>query len=88
MADPEVRDLLERISVADVEADSQIEVRNLVGAAARRELEVLRAERDLSRNAELVATRRLLERLDDPEAAWDAAGQLLRWLTERREERG
>ncbi len=38
-ADPEVRDLLERLSVADVDADSQVEVRNLVGAATRRQLE-------------------------------------------------
>jgi DNA primase len=86
-ADPEVRDLLERVSVADVDADSQVELRNLVGAATRRELEVLRAGRDLSRNAELVATRRLLEQLDDPEAGWDAAGQLLRWLAGRPERR-
>ena len=55
-ADPEVRDLLERVSVADVDADSQAELRNLVGAATRRELEELRASRDLSRNAELVST--------------------------------
>ena len=86
-ADPEVRDLLERLSVADVDADSRAEVRNLVGAACRRELDILRLERDLSRNAELVATRRLLEELDDPEAGWEAAGQLLRWLTGRREVR-
>jgi DNA primase len=86
-ADPEVRDLLERVSVADVEADSQVEVRNLVGAATRRELEELRASRDLSRNAELVATRRLVEQLDDPEAGWEAAGQLLRWLAGRPERR-
>ena len=44
-ADPEVRDLLERLSVADVDADSQVEVRNLVGAATRRQLEELRADR-------------------------------------------
>jgi hypothetical protein len=86
-ADPTVRDLLERISVADIDADSQVELRNLVGAAARRELDVLRAERDLGRNAELVSTRRLIEELDDPQAGWDAAGQLLRWLTGRRQER-
>jgi DNA primase len=86
-ADPEVRDLLERLSVADVDADSRAELRNLVGAACRRELDVLRAERDLSANAELVSTRRLLETLDDPEAGWEAAGQLLRWLTGRREVR-
>jgi DNA primase len=86
-ADPEVRDLLERLSVADVDADSRAELRNLVGAACRRELDVLRAERDLSRNAELVSTRRLLEELDDPEAGWESAGQLLRWLTGRREVR-
>ncbi len=84
-ADPEVRDLLERLSVADVDADSRAELRNLVGAACRRELDVLRLERDLSRNAELVSTRRLVEQLDDPEAGWEAAGQLLRWLTGRRE---
>ena len=45
------------------------------------------AERDLSRNAELVSTRRLVEQLDDAEAGWEAAGQLLRWLTGRREVR-
>jgi DNA primase len=86
-ADPEVRDLLERLSVADVDGDSRAEVRNLVGAACRRELDILRAERDLGRNAELVSTRRLLEELDDAEAGWEAAGQLLRWLTGRREVR-
>jgi DNA primase len=86
-ADPEVRDLLERLSVADVDADSRAELRNLVGAACRRELDLIRKERDLGHNAELVSTRRLLETLDDPEAGWDAAGQLLRWLTGRREVR-
>jgi DNA primase len=86
-ADPEVRDLLERVSVADVDADSQVELRNLVGAATRRELEVLRAGQDLRRNAELVSTRRLVEQLDDTEAGWDAAGQLLRWLAGRPERR-
>jgi DNA primase len=86
-ADPEVRDLLERLSVADVDADSRAELRNLVGAACRRELDLIRRERDLSHNAELVSTRRLLEELDDPEAGWDAAGQLLRWLTGRRKVR-
>jgi DNA primase len=80
-ADPQVRDVLERLSVADVEADSQAELRNLVGAASRRRLEDLTKSRDLSRNAELVSTRRLIEQLDDPNAGWDAAGQLLRWLT-------
>jgi DNA primase len=80
-ADPQVRDVLERLSVADVDADSQAELRNLVGAASRRRLEDLRRSRDLSRNAELVSTRRLIEQLDDPNAGWDAAGQLLRWLT-------
>jgi DNA primase len=84
-ADPEVRAVLERLSVADIDADSQVELRNLVGAAARRQLEDLRRSRDLGRNAELVATRRLIEQLDDPELGWDAAGQLLRWLTGRRE---
>ncbi len=83
-ADPEVRDLLERLSVADVEADPQLELRNLVGAATRRELDVAWAEGDLSRNAELVATRRLVEQLDDPDAGGIAAGQLLRWLADRR----
>jgi DNA primase len=80
-ADPQVRDVLERLSVADVDADSQAELRNLVGAASRRRLEDLRKSRDLSRNAELVSTRRLIEQLDEPNAGWDAAGQLLRWLT-------
>ena len=87
-ADPQVRDVLERLSVTDTDADSQVELRNLVGAAARRQLEELRQSRDLGRNAELVTTRRLIEQLDDPELGWDAAGQLLRWLTGRREERG
>ena len=41
----------------------------------------------LSRNAELVSTRRLVEQLDYPEAGWDTAGQLLRWLAGRPERR-
>ena len=73
--------------MADVDADSRAELRNLVGAACRRELDLIRKERDLSHNAELVSTQRLLETLDDPEAGWDAAGQLLRWLARRREVR-
>jgi hypothetical protein len=88
VADPAVRDLLERLSVVDLEADPQVELRNLVAAATRRELDRLWARRDLGRNAELVATRRLVEQLDDPEAGQDAAGQLLRWLAARREEGG
>ena len=66
---------------------AEVELRNLVGAATRRELEELRASRDLSRNAELVSTRRLVEQLDDAEAGWEAAGQLLRWLAGRPERR-
>jgi DNA primase len=88
VADPAVRDLLERLSVVDLEADPQVELRNLVAAATRRELARLWDRRDLGRNAELVATRRLVEQLDDPEAGQDAAGQLLRWLAARREEGG
>ena len=38
LADPEAREVLERAAVADVEADPEVEARNLIGAAVRREL--------------------------------------------------
>jgi DNA primase len=38
-ADPEARDVLERAAVVDVQVDAEVEARNLIGAAVRRELD-------------------------------------------------
>jgi DNA primase len=86
-ADPEARELLERAAVDDVVADPLIEARNLIAAAARRELakpfpvddvEAIRTHRDC---------RLRLEQLDDPLGADAAAEALLGWLQGRFEER-
>ena len=88
LADPETREFLERAVVADVDADPDIEARNLIAAAVRRELarrvnvsdpDEIRADRD---------ARLALEAIDDSATAVDAADALLGWLQRRTEERG
>ncbi|HWC66896.1 MAG TPA: DNA primase [Acidimicrobiales bacterium] len=85
-ADPEVRELLERLAVADVDAEPLAELANLARAAARRQLDEIRAAGDLGRNEEYVEGRRLVEALAQPDGATLEA--LLGWLTRRLEERG
>jgi DNA primase len=85
-ADPELRDVLERLAVADVDADPLVELGNLARAAARRQLDAIRSGGDLTRNEEYVEGRRLVEALAEPDGANLEA--LLGWLTRRLEERG
>ena len=85
-ADPDARDVLERAAVVDVQADPELEARNLIGAAVRREL----AARSMSGEPDLIradAEARLrMEDLRDDERALSAAGWLLGWLEGRRKE--
>jgi hypothetical protein len=89
-ADPEVRELLERLAVADVDAEPLLELANLARAAARRQLDDIRAEirasGDLAGNDDYVEGRRLVEELAQPDGQTLEA--LLGWLTRRLEERG
>jgi DNA primase len=89
-ADPEVRELLERLAVADVDAEPLVELANLARAAARRQLddirEEIRASGDLAGNDDYVEGRRLVEELAQPDGQTLEA--LLGWLTRRLEERG
>jgi DNA primase len=85
-ADPDARDLLERLAVTDLEADPDVEARHLVGAAARRELDRIAASGDLGSAVEHRDATVLLHQLDDPAAGPAAAEQLLTWLDRRSEE--
>ncbi len=80
LADPEARELLERASVADVDADPVIEARNLIAAATRRRLA---RSVQLTEPEQLLAVREArlaLEEIDNPERADIAAEALLGWL--------
>jgi DNA primase len=86
LADPEAREAIERAAVADVDSEPMLEALNLISAAVRRELtarvkisdpEQIRLDRD---------ARLLLERLDNPTTADEAASQLLDWLNLRLED--
>jgi hypothetical protein len=85
-----VRELLERLAVADVDAEPLLELANLARAAARRQLDDIRAEiratGDLAGNDDYVEGRRLVEELAQPDGQTLEA--LLGWLTRRLEERG
>ncbi len=87
-ADPEAREVLERAAVVDVDAESEPEAFNLIGAAVRRELarsargadpEVVRQDRE---------ARLRLEDLQVIERAPASAEWLLVWLDERMEGHG
>jgi DNA primase len=85
LADPETRELLERLAVTDVDEDPDRHARHLIGVAARRRLDSLRG--DFSQAREHARGKVLVEQLDDPEAGPLAAEQLLGWLDRRIEER-
>lgn len=86
-ADPDAREVLERAAVADLGVEPEVEARNLIGAAVRREL----ARRDLSADPERIRTDRearlKLEDLASPIASGPAADWLLGWLHRRIDER-
>ncbi|MFM2184111.1 MAG: primase [Actinomycetota bacterium] len=79
-ADPEAREYIERAAVADLDVVAEIEARNLIAAAARRELARHRTDLSEERLHDLRDARVLLEQLDDPVTAQGAAEQLLLWL--------
>jgi DNA primase len=88
-AEPAARELLERVAVAEPAPDADVEVRNLIGAAARREYEhrlaagqlALAVEAgDRTTITELHQVRLHLEALGRAETAVAAAEALLLWL--------
>ena len=87
-ADPDARELLERLAVADVEADPTTEARALIVSACRREIGRMRGGSDPQIGRELTDVKQQLELLDDPTAGSVAADWLLSWLLRRNEESG
>lgn len=84
--DPDARDVLERAAVVDVQVDPELETRNLIGAAVRRELAVAGRSADPGRIRADAEARVRMEELSDDERALAAAGWLLGWLEGRRKE--
>jgi DNA primase len=84
-ADPEAKEIIERAAVVDVEADAELEARNLIAAAVRRAL----ATGLRSANPERVQSDRearlQLEELQSVGSAPAASEWLLTWLIERKE---
>jgi DNA primase len=85
-ADPDARDVLERAAVVDVQVAPELEARNLIGAAVRRELAAGGLSADPDRIRADGEVRRRMEDLRDDERAASAAGWLLGWLEGRRKE--
>jgi DNA primase len=83
-ADPEAREVLERAAVADAEGDPELELFNLLAAAARRELELV--PRTLDTHVEIAEVKQLLDDLRATPGP-GPAGRLLTWLAGRSEER-
>ena len=86
-ADPDARDVLERAAVADLDVDPEVEARNLIAAAVRRELAVPVATGNPARIRDDAEARLQLEDLGQPITAGSAAGWLLGWLHRRMEQR-
>jgi DNA primase len=87
-ADPEARDVLERAAVVDVQVDPELEARNLIGAAVRRELALGGVSADPDRIRADAEARIRTEELTDDDRAPAVAGWLLGWLEGRRKEHG
>jgi DNA primase len=88
-ADPEAREVLERAAVADfADVDFELEARNLVGAAVRRELARRIAVLDGARLADDRQARLQLENDEGGPPSPAAAEWLLGWLERRNEQRG
>ena len=85
-ADPDARDVLERAAVVDVQVDPELEARNLIGAAIRREIAAGGVSADPDRIRADAEARVRMEDLRDDERALSAAGWLLGWLERRRKE--
>ena len=86
-ADPDAREVLERAAVADLDVDAEVEARNLVAAAVRRELRQAAPSGDPGAVRDDAEARLRLEELGNPIAAASAAEWLLGWLHRRMEQR-
>ena len=87
IADPEARDVIERAAVVDVAAEPELEARNLIGAAVRREIVAGGVSGDPQRIRDDAEARVRMEELRDDDRALSAAGWLLGWLERRIKER-
>jgi hypothetical protein len=88
-ADPEAREVLERAAVADLaDADFELEARNLIAAAVRRELARRVRVLDADRLADDRQARLELETGQGGPPSPAAAEWLLGWLERRNEHRG
>ncbi len=88
LADPEAREVLERAAVADLDLDPEIEARNLIRAAVRRELGRRTRVEDPVLIREDIEARQRVEGLDGAQPDPELAEWLLQWLDRRSEERG
>jgi DNA primase len=86
-ADPDARAVLERAAVADIDVDPEVEARNLIAAAVRRELAVPVTGGEPDRIRDDAEARLQLEDLSQQIAGASAAGWLLGWLHRRMEQR-
>ena len=84
-ADPEAREVIERAAVVDLEADAELEARNLIAAAVRRALTVGVRNADPSRVQSDREARLQLEELQAATSVPGAAEWLLTWLMARKE---
>ncbi|MGD9703799.1 MAG: DNA primase [Acidimicrobiia bacterium] len=87
-ADPEAREVLERAAVADLDLDPEVEARNLIRAAVRRELGRRTRVEDPAAIREDIEARQWVEGFDSPQPDPELAERLLQWLDRRSEERG
>ena len=85
VADPEAREVIERAAVVDLEADAELEARNLIAAAVRRALTVGVRNADPSRVQSDREARLQLEELQAATSVPGAAEWLLTWLMARKE---
>ncbi len=86
-ADPDAREVLERAAVADLDVDPDAEARNLIAAAARRELGRRAGVGDLEQIREDREARLHLEELAAGNDGGASAEWLLAWLHRRSDER-
>ena len=87
LADPEARDVLERGAVVDIDVDVELEARNLIAAAVRRELSTGAASSEPDRIRQDAEARVRMEELRNDDRGLEAAGWLLGWLEGRMEAR-
>jgi DNA primase len=81
--DGHVKEVVERAAMVDLEVDAPTEARVLIAAAVRRALRRVIPDAGHERIASDAEARRLVEELQNPERADDAAEWLLGWLIDR-----